>query len=125
MTLVAYKNHHPAASADNQSTTNYKHTEIGLLPFDWEVRPIRELVHRVRLGGNYPNSEQQTPYPLMKMGNMGRGSIVLDKIEYIPTGYPVEAHHRLRFGDVLFNTRNTLDLVGKVCIWRDELPKAY
>ena len=33
--------------------------------------------------------------------------------------------HQLVFGDVLFNTRNTLDLVGKVAIWLDELPVAY
>ena len=33
--------------------------------------------------------------------------------------------HKLRFGDLLFNTRNTLELVGKVAIWRNELPLAY
>lgn len=32
---------------------------------------------------------------------------------------------RLQANDVLFNTRNTLDLVGKVSIWRCELPVAY
>ena len=32
---------------------------------------------------------------------------------------------KLRKDDVLFNTRNTLDLVGKVALWRDELPEAY
>ena len=26
---------------------------------------------------------------------------------------------------MLFNTRNTLELVGKVAIWRNELPVAY
>src|SRR5208283_2188506 len=31
----------------------------------------------------------------------------------------------LQYGDVLFNTRNTLELVGKVAIWKNELNEAY
>jgi type I restriction enzyme S subunit len=103
----------------------YKQTDIGVLPKDWDACSIRELVDRVRLGGNYPNSERETSRPLIKMGNMGRGNISTSKLEYIPDGFPVDEHHRLKSGDVIFNTRNTLDLVGKVCIWRDELPVAY
>lgn len=30
----------------------------------------------------------------------------------------------LKYGDLLFNTRNSLDLVGKVAVWRSELEKA-
>lgn len=63
--------------------------------------------------------------PLMKMGNLGRGTFDLDKVEFVQEGVTVDQTHRLRKGDVLFNTRNTLDLVGKVAIWRDELPVAY
>lgn len=63
--------------------------------------------------------------PLIKMGNIARVNIDLSRIEYIPDSEAVSPLHRLRYGDVLFNTRNTLDLVGKVSIWRDELPVAY
>jgi type I restriction enzyme S subunit len=59
------------------------------------------------------------------MGNMGRGNILTSKLEYVPESFPIDEQHRLRSGDVLFNTRNTLELVGKVCVWRDELPVAY
>ncbi|MGW1874546.1 restriction endonuclease subunit S [Streptomyces sp. NPDC001975] len=59
------------------------------------------------------------------MGNIARVGIDLSRIEYIPDTETVSDSHRLRYGDVLFNTRNTLDLVGKVSIWRDELPVAY
>jgi type I restriction enzyme S subunit len=61
----------------------------------------------------------------MKMGNLARGHIDTAKIEYITRGVTPERQHKLANGDVLFNTRNTLDLVGKVAIWRDELPLAY
>lgn len=61
----------------------------------------------------------------MKMGNVARGIFDTSSIEYIsPPMYP-DPQHLLSCGDVIFNTRNTLDLVGKVAIWRDELPVAY
>jgi restriction endonuclease S subunit len=94
-------------------------------PLGYRSKSIIELVDRVRLGGNYPNSEQETSRPLIKMGNMGRGNILTSKLEYVPESFPIDEQHRLRSGDVLFNTRNTLELVGKVCVWRDELPVAY
>jgi type I restriction enzyme S subunit len=47
------------------------------------------------------------------------------RLDYIPDHVYVDESHRLSYGDVLFNTRNTLDLVGKVSIWREELPVAY
>jgi type I restriction enzyme S subunit len=61
----------------------------------------------------------------MKMGNIARGFFDLSKIEFIVPGVTPESQHRLVCGDVLFNTRITLELVGKVAIWRDELPVAY
>ncbi len=59
------------------------------------------------------------------MTNVGRGSIDLTKIEYISAGVQPDDEDRLQFGDLLFNTRNTLELVGKVAVWRNELPRAY
>lgn len=101
----------------------YKSSELGQIPEDWAIYPVRDIVLRAQLGGNYENTENSTNYPLIKMGNLGRGSINLDKVEYI-TSEP-SSRDRLSFGDVLFNTRNTLDLVGKIAVWRNELDEAY
>jgi type I restriction enzyme, S subunit len=103
----------------------YKQTEVGVIPEEWEVKPLGEMLIKGRLGGNYPNQLQETDYPLMKMGNISRGQMDTTKVEYIGKSVTPELQHKLRNGDVLFNTRNTLDLVGKVAIWRDELPCAY
>ena len=92
---------------------------------EWEVVILKDILISYRLGGNYSNSETQTPYPLIKMGNLGRGSINLDKIEYIPSEEKIDVEDLIKTNDLFFNTRNTLDLVGKVAIWRDELPQAY
>ena len=74
--------------------------------------------------GNYQNSATPSAYPLIKMGNLSRGNITLEKVEYIKAAIP-DQKDLLHYGDVLFNTRNTPELVGKVAIWRNELPKAY
>ncbi|MEI6846625.1 MAG: restriction endonuclease subunit S [Chlorobiaceae bacterium] len=103
----------------------YKQTEVGVIPEDWSVKPLGSILSKGRLGGNYPNRSEETEFPLMKMGNIARGKFDLTKIEFITPGIKPEAVHKLVFGDVLFNTRNTLYLVGKVAIWRNELPVAY
>lgn len=96
-----------------------------LLPDGWAVWPLKRLLSSFELGGNYPNSLTATDYPLMKMGNLGRGRFDLAKIEYVASGTTPIERHRLRRGDVLFNTRNTLDLVGKIAMWREEVECAY
>jgi len=100
-------------------------TEAGCLPADWKVKPLGDVLSKARLGGNYPNSEAESAYPLMKMGNLGRGRFDLAKVQFVASGSKPAQEHLLRSGDVLFNTRNTLDLVGKVALWRNELPVAY
>ena len=102
----------------------YKQTEIGVIPEDWTVDTIDSVTLSVATGGNYKNSIQRSPYPLIKMGNLSRGHINLNKIEYVIDSVPSEKD-RLSYGDVLFNTRNTPELVGKVAVWKNELPIAY
>ena len=92
---------------------------------DWEEKFFKDIVIKYRLGGNYTNTEEETVYPLIKMGNLGRGKIKLKKLEYIPVDEEIDSKDKIEYGDLFFNTRNTLDLVGKVSIWRNELPEAY
>ena len=102
----------------------YKKTECGVIPQAWKCKMVGEFVDNTKLGGNYANDTRPSQYPLIKMGNIGRGNIVLGKIEYVKNIIPCDAD-KLKYGDLLFNTRNTLELVGKVAVWRDELPMAY
>lgn len=103
----------------------FKHTEAGVIPEDWDAKPLGSVLSKGRLGGNYANQDAEAELPLMKMGNLARGKFDLSKVQFIRPGVLPDAAHRLVFGDVLFNTRNTLDLVGKVAIWRDEIPVAF
>ncbi|HFX6224478.1 restriction endonuclease subunit S [Acinetobacter nosocomialis] len=101
----------------------FKKTELGFIPEDWQVYKLSEIIKSIQLGGNYPNSQNEKGCPLIKMGNLNRGSINLDKIEFIQGD--CSKRDELSYGDLLFNTRNTPELVGKVAIWRNELPVAY
>lgn len=94
------------------------------IPEGWSVKRLGECVEGTQLGGNYENSESNKGLPLIKMGNLSRGKIVLDKIEYIPENTIHNEKDILHYGDLLFNTRNTLELVGKVSIWKNELPRS-
>ncbi|MGB3105000.1 restriction endonuclease subunit S [Sphingobacterium siyangense] len=91
---------------------------------EWETKKLGEIIVEGKLGGNYENSESYKGFPVIKMGNLGRGEIVLDKIQYLSQNEKYNEDDVLKAGDLLFNTRNTLELVGKVAIWRNELPFA-
>ena len=52
----------------------------------WVVKKLGEIIKSVQLGGNYPNSERGTSFPLVKMGNIQRGYISTNKVEYVIEG---------------------------------------
>ena len=91
----------------------------------WEVKKLGEVIKKKQLGGNYHNSEVITDFPLIKMGNIQRGQISINKVEYVIENIKPDKKDKLFYGDLLFNTRNTLELVGKISIWRNELNEAY
>jgi len=94
------------------------------IPSDWEVKKLKEILIECRLGGNYKNAEANLGIPVIKMGNLSRGVMKIDKVQYLPENEEYNDEDKLKEGDLLFNTRNTLELVGKVAIWKNELPFA-
>ena len=91
---------------------------------EWVEKSLGDIVRKARLGGNYQSAEDNGGVPVIKMGNLGRGKISLNKVERLAEDSSYVETDLLRRGDLLFNTRNTLELVGKVAIWHDELPMA-
>ena len=109
---------------DNEIPEGYKLTKAGIIPNEWSEMKLSQVLDKTKLGGNYENTSDSDGLPLIKMGNIGRGNIVLDNLNYIKSE-EADCDDRLKEGDILFNTRNTLELVGKVAIWKNELPEAY
>jgi type I restriction enzyme, S subunit len=105
----------------------YKPTNIdwiGEIPENWTKRRLGSIIENSELGGNYSSNDEEENIPLIKMGNIGRGIILTQKIDYVDKLEKVDNAHLLKYEDFLFNTRNSLELVGKVAMWRDELKNA-
>jgi len=94
------------------------------IPKGWQIKKLKDVLIEGRLGGNYENAEANNGIPVIKMGNLDRATIKIDKIQYLPENEIYNDEDVLIKGDLLFNTRNTLELVGKVAIWNNELPFA-
>ena len=97
---------------------------LGKIPDGWNVVKFGFTNKSATLGGNYLAGEAQEGISVIKMGNIGRGVINLSKTERLQAEEPFDKTHLLSNGDFLFNTRNSLDLVGKVSIWNGELKES-
>ena len=94
-------------------------------PNGWIQARLGTLVSSTQLGGDYPSALDGKGIPLVKMVNIGRGVIInLDKLENIDETVLVAHRDYLKPGDLLLNTRNSLDLVGKVAQWPADGPPA-
>ncbi len=109
---------------DKNIPKDYKSSPLGSIPSHWEVKKLQMILTEGRLGGNYENTEANNGIPVIKMGNLDRSKIKIDKVQCLPENENYNKEDVLKEGDLLFNTRNTLELVGKVAIWRNELPIA-
>ena len=56
----------------------------GVIPEGWKVKSLKNIITGKQLGANYLAKEMETGVPLIKMGNLGRGIIKLDRIQFLP-----------------------------------------
>jgi type I restriction enzyme, S subunit len=101
----------------------FKDSQLGRIPKDWDVVQFGKITVSSLLGttvrGKASHGEN---IPLLKMGNLGWGSIDVANIEYVAKSRVKDLKTiLLQNGDLLFNTRNTPELVGKTAVWNREL----
>ncbi len=68
----------------NKIKPGYKHTPLGWIPEEWCLLKLNEILEEGRLGGNYENSIANTGIPVIKMGNLGRGKMNIDTVQFLP-----------------------------------------
>lgn len=83
----------------------------------WEERKFKDNIISIQTGTNLIGSSSNRGILLIKMGNIQRGYFSLDKVEKLKLEAEVAGKDMVREGDFLFNTRNTLELVGKGATW--------
>lgn len=81
----------------------------------WKQKEFGRMFQKLQTGTNLLGSEQGRGIPLLKMGNIQRGYWNLTKLERLDQ--EIERENIIKYGDFLFNTRNTLELVGKGATW--------
>ena len=89
----------------------------------WEEKTFDQNILSIQTGTNLLGSITGKGTPLLKMGNIQRGSFSFERLECLDENAKVEPENIAHFGDFLFNTRNTLDLVGKGATWMGESGK--
>lgn len=99
-------------------------TELGEIPEKWQVDSMDKIVTSTQLGSNTLGKEL-SEIPMLKMGNLTIGGFNFNKLEYISKDeLKNNKEYILQKGDFLFNTRNTLELVGKSAVWNEQIETA-
>lgn len=83
---------------------------LGQVPEHWDICQVK----RMFFSSDYGISEALEPegaIAILRMGNIENGNIVLEDLKYIDS---VPPNLLLRYGDLLYNRTNSLDLIGKV-----------
>jgi type I restriction enzyme, S subunit len=120
-------------SSDRLSTVNsqvsqgYKQTEVGLIPEDWEVVPIHELVKDGPKNGYSGRSGKDSRgTPTLSLSATSSGHLILNQetIKFLEENISPDSDLFLRFDDVLVQRSNTIDLVGTTAVFNGS-PKTY
>lgn len=104
-----------------------KETEIGPVPESWEVVELKNMVEYIDYG--LSKAIPKTPPPnginIVTTADITRdGELLYWKIRMIEAPKKTVARLKLKDGDVLFNWRNSAELIGKTTIY-DEQPERH
>lgn len=102
--------------------TGYKQTEVGVIPEEWDVCPVRqkgEVVTGKALAVNAPGPQR----PYLRTKNVFDGRIDIDDVLTMPMTDGQFTQFRIRNGDVLLNEGQSLELVGRCAIYQDDYPE--
>ena len=108
-----------APGSESQNIWNPEGAKEGsALPVGWEWKTVGEMVDEMQYGTSAKTSEDATGVPVLRMGNIKDGSLVLDSFKYLPTDHEEFPALLLQDGDLLFNRTNSAELVGKSAVYR-------
>lgn len=99
-------------------------TIVGFIPKSWEAVSVDAVVTRFQYGLSVPMQRNGT-LPILRMGNIQRGDVVLNELKFVSLPERVVAAYVVERGDVLFNRTNSQELVGKVGMYRHDTPVVF
>ena len=93
------------------------------IPESWAWTSVGEVCTNIQYGSSQKSSSTGK-IAVLRMGNLQNGRIVLDKLVYTSDSKEIEKYP-LEYNDLLFNRTNSKELVGKVAIYKSEIPAIY
>jgi type I restriction enzyme S subunit len=91
------------------------------LPAGWCWATVDQLSTMVQYGSSAKTNDDASGIPVLRMGNIQDGRLVLGSLKYLPRDHAEFPDLHLAEGDLLFNRTNSPELVGKAAVAR-ELP---
>ena len=96
----------------------FKETEIGRIPKDWEVVRLGEVLLLLRNGLTIEQNKEGIGYPITRIETISEGRIDASRVGYVANLTPEEIEsYRLLEGDILFSHINSLQHIGKTAIY--------
>jgi len=99
-------------SNQNEHKPGYKHTPLGWIPEEWEVREFGEIVTSSQYGLSNV-SANGGKHKIIGMKNIQGGKLVTENCATVSLSDKEFEKYKLITGDFLFNRTNSYDLVGK------------
>lgn len=87
---------------------------------EWERTTFGDRLLSIQTGTNLLGNMDNKGIPLLKMGNIQRGYFSFDKLERLSESDKPTENCIVKYGDFFYNTRNTLELVGKGATWMEK-----
>jgi type I restriction enzyme S subunit len=100
-----------------------KQTEIGLVPESWEVKSLIDAVEYIDYGVSQaiPKTPPKNGVKIVSTADINRaGDLLYDQIRTIEVPQRTAEKLKLNEGDLLFNWRNSAELIGKSTIFHEQ-----
>lgn len=96
----------------------YKQTDVGVIPEDWEVKPL-DIISFVTSGKRLPLgktlTENETPHPYIRVTDMRMGTVSVSDLKFVPVDvFPSIKRYRIFKDDIFISVAGTLGIVGKI-----------
>lgn len=102
----------------NEIPQGYKATALGIIPQEWEVKFLGDLLSRCTNGLTYDFSIT-CGIPVTRIETISTGEINYAKVGYIPNESGYETF-RMQKGDILYSHINSLSQIGKVAYYKGD-----
>ncbi len=108
--------------------SDYKETKLGVIPKCWKVKKLGNMLIRSQYGISESLQIEKTALPILRMGNIQNGKLDLSlkTLKYLQNDkIPEFQDYVLNDGDILFNRTNSMELVGKIAIFENQIKCSF